>query len=71
MIHDFFRDTGFRRPKGYTIVEQGRVAEIVSAKPEERRVLIEEAAGHQQVQGPPARGREQDPLHRAEPESGE
>jgi chromosome segregation protein len=43
-IHDFFRDSGFG-VKGYTIVEQGRVAEIVSAKPEERRVLIEEAAG--------------------------
>ena len=43
-IHDFFRDTGFG-VKGYTIVEQGRVAEIVSAKPEERRILIEEAAG--------------------------
>ena len=43
-IQDFFRDTGFGA-KGYTIVEQGRVAEIVSAKPEERRILIEEAAG--------------------------
>jgi chromosome segregation protein len=43
-IHDFFRDTGIGT-KGYTIVEQGRIAEIVSAKPEERRVLIEEAAG--------------------------
>src|SRR6185436_6112020 len=31
--------------KGYTIVEQGKIAEIVSAKPEERRSLIEEAAG--------------------------
>ncbi|MBW2448306.1 MAG: chromosome segregation protein SMC [Deltaproteobacteria bacterium] len=43
-IHDFFRDTGIGT-KGYTIVEQGRIAEIVSAKPEERRTLIEEAAG--------------------------
>ncbi len=43
-VHDFFRDTGFG-VRGYTIVEQGRVAEIVSARPEERRVLIEEAAG--------------------------
>src|SRR4029450_14050271 len=32
-------------PRGYTIVEQGRIAEIVSAKPEDRRALIEEAAG--------------------------
>ncbi|MDG2332606.1 MAG: chromosome segregation protein SMC [Myxococcota bacterium] len=43
-INDFFRDSGVGA-KGYTIVEQGRVAEIVSAKAEERRFLIEEAAG--------------------------
>jgi len=43
-VLDFFRDTGIGT-KGYTIVEQGRIAEIVSARPEERRVLIEEAAG--------------------------
>jgi chromosome segregation protein len=43
-VLDFFRDTGIGR-HGYTIVEQGRIAEIVSAKPEERRLLIEEAAG--------------------------
>ncbi|MBW2269338.1 MAG: chromosome segregation protein SMC [Deltaproteobacteria bacterium] len=43
-IQDFFRDSGIGT-KGYTIVEQGRIAEIVSAKPEERRTLIEEAAG--------------------------
>ncbi len=43
-VQDFFRDTGIGA-KGYTIVEQGKVAEIVSAKAEERRILIEEAAG--------------------------
>ena len=43
-VHDFFRDTGIG-VKGYTIVEQGRIAEIVSAKAEDRRILIEEAAG--------------------------
>jgi chromosome segregation protein len=43
-VQDFFRDSGIGA-KGYTIVEQGRIAEIVSAKPEERRLLIEEAAG--------------------------
>ena len=43
-VHDFFRDTGIGT-RGYTIVEQGRIAEIVSAKPEDRRALIEEAAG--------------------------
>ncbi len=43
-VQDFFRDTGIGT-KGYTIVEQGQIAGIVSAKPEERRYLIEEAAG--------------------------
>ncbi len=43
-VNDFFRDTGVGA-KGHTIVEQGKVAEIVSAKAEERRLLIEEAAG--------------------------
>ncbi|MFQ5417308.1 MAG: chromosome segregation protein SMC, partial [Myxococcota bacterium] len=43
-VQDFFRDTGIGT-KGYTIVEQGHIAEIVSARPEERRGLIEEAAG--------------------------
>ncbi|MEE8164620.1 MAG: hypothetical protein V3T64_03545, partial [Myxococcota bacterium] len=43
-VYDFFRDTGIGL-HGYTIVEQGKVAEIVSAKPEDRRGLIEEAAG--------------------------
>ncbi len=41
---DFFRDAGIGT-RGYTIVEQGRIAEIVSARAEDRRALIEEAAG--------------------------
>ncbi len=43
-VLDFFRDTGIGT-RGYTIVEQGQIAQVVSAKPEERRALIEEAAG--------------------------
>jgi chromosome segregation protein len=43
-VLDFFRDTGIGT-RGYTIVEQGQIAGIVSAKPEERRTLLEEAAG--------------------------
>ncbi|MDJ0869918.1 MAG: chromosome segregation protein SMC [Myxococcota bacterium] len=43
-VLDFFRDTGIGT-RGYTIVEQGQIASIVSAKPDERRQLIEEAAG--------------------------
>jgi chromosome segregation protein len=43
-ILDFFRDTGIGT-RGYTIVEQGQIAGFVSAKPEERRGMIEAAAG--------------------------
>jgi chromosome segregation protein len=43
-VLDFFRDTGIGT-RGYTIVEQGQIASIVSARPEDRRTLIEEAAG--------------------------
>ena len=43
-ISDFFLDTGVGT-HGYTVVEQGSVAEIVATKPEERRFIFEEAAG--------------------------
>ncbi|MCU0670209.1 MAG: chromosome segregation protein SMC [Myxococcota bacterium] len=43
-VLDFFRDTGIGT-RGYTIVEQGQIAGIVSAKPEDRRAMLEEAAG--------------------------
>lgn len=43
-ITDLFLDTGVGK-RAYSIVEQGRIEEIVNCKPEDRRVLIEEAAG--------------------------
>ena len=43
-VIEFFLGTGVGS-KAYSIVEQGRVDELVNSKPEERRVLIEEAAG--------------------------
>lgn len=43
-IADFFLGTGVGT-KAYSIIEQGRVNEIISAKPTERRLIIEEAAG--------------------------
>jgi chromosome segregation protein len=43
-ITDFFLGTGVGT-KAYSIIEQGRVGQIVSAKAEDRRLLIEEAAG--------------------------
>ncbi len=43
-IIDLFLDTGIGR-SSYSIIEQGRVGMIVSSKPEDRRLIIEEAAG--------------------------
>ncbi len=43
-IHELFMDTGVGT-KGYSVIEQGQIGRIVNAKPEERRLLIEEAAG--------------------------
>ena len=43
-VTDLFLGTG-AGTKAYAIVEQGKVGLIVSAKPEDRRILIEEAAG--------------------------
>jgi chromosome segregation protein len=43
-IVDFFLGTGVGT-KAYSIIEQGRVGMIVSAKADERRLIIEEAAG--------------------------
>lgn len=43
-IIDLFLGTGIGT-KAYSIIEQGKIDQIVSAKPEERRRVIEEAAG--------------------------
>lgn len=43
-VTDLFLGTGVGT-KAYSIVEQGKIGLIVSAKPEDRRMLIEEAAG--------------------------
>lgn len=43
-IHELFMDTGIGR-EGYSIIGQGKIEEILSAKSEDRRVIIEEAAG--------------------------
>jgi chromosome segregation protein len=43
-ITDLFLGTG-AGTRAYSIVEQGKIGLIVSAKPEDRRLLIEEAAG--------------------------
>ena len=43
-IHDLFVDTGVGI-EGISLINQGRVNELVAARPEDRRVLVEEAAG--------------------------
>lgn len=43
-ILNLFRDTGVGKD-GYSVVGQGRVESFISAKPEDRRLVFEEAAG--------------------------
>lgn len=43
-IHELFMDTGLGRD-GYSIIGQGRIEEILSLKSEDRREVVEEAAG--------------------------
>ena len=43
-IHELFMDTGLGRD-GYSMVSQGRIEDMVSAKSEDRREMFEEAAG--------------------------
>ncbi|MRR57135.1 MAG: chromosome segregation protein SMC [Deltaproteobacteria bacterium] len=43
-IAELFMDTG-AGAKAYSIIEQGKIGMILSSKPEERRFIIEEAAG--------------------------
>ena len=43
-VTELFLGTGVGT-KAYSIIEQGRIGQIVSARPEDRRVFIEEAAG--------------------------
>lgn len=43
-IHELLMDTGLGRD-GYSMISQGRIAEVVSAKSGERREIFEEAAG--------------------------
>ena len=43
-IQDLFMGTGLG-PESYAIIEQGRIGQILSNKPADRRAIIEEAAG--------------------------
>ena len=54
-IQDLFMGTGLG-PESYAIIEQGRIGQILSNKPQDRRAIIEEAAGHRQIQNQEAAG---------------
>src|SRR5205807_1697331 len=43
-IQDIFMGTGLG-PESYAIIEKGRIGQILSSKPHDRRAIIEEAAG--------------------------
>ncbi len=43
-IYDIFMDTG-AGSRGFSLIEQGAISRMVTAKPEEMRALIEEASG--------------------------
>ncbi len=43
-VHELFMDTGLGR-EGYSVVGQGKIDEIISAKSEDRRQVFEEASG--------------------------
>ena len=43
-IQDLFMGTGLG-PESYAIIEQGRIGQILSSRPQDRRAVIEEAAG--------------------------
>src|SRR6185295_8045940 len=43
-VHDLLMDSGLGI-KAYAVIEQGKIGQILSSRPAERRALIEEAAG--------------------------
>ena len=43
-VHELFMGTGLG-PNHYAIIEQGRIGQVLSSKPLDRRAIIEEAAG--------------------------
>ena len=43
-IHELLMDTGMGKD-GYSVVGQGKIDEMITAKPEERRAIFEEASG--------------------------
>ena len=55
-VYELLLDTGIGRD-GYSVIGQGRIAEIVAAKSSERREIFEESLRHCQIPLPQKRGR--------------
>ena len=55
-VQDLLMDAGVG-VKAYAVIEQGKIGQILSARPTDRRQLIEEAAGITKYKSPPARPR--------------
>ena len=69
-VMDVFHGTGLG-PRSYAIIEQGMIARIIEARPDDLRDFLEEAAGISSVQGAPARDGEPDAPHGRESRSAE
>ena len=54
-------------PESYAIIEQGRIGQILSSRPQDRRNVIEEAAGISKFKNAPAAGRGETRGRAAEP----
>ncbi len=65
-IQQLFMGTGVGRTS-YSIMAQGNITQILSSKPEDRRMIFEEAAGITKYKSAEERGAAQTGIHRAEP----
>ena len=65
-IQDLLSDTGIGRQQ-HVIVGQGQLDAVLTSRPEDRRAVIEEAAGRPQVPQAPGTGRAPARIHRGQP----
>ena len=65
-IQELLSDSGVGRQQ-HMIIGQGQLDTVLNARPEDRRAIIEEAAGRAQAPPPPRAGRAPAGRHRREP----
>ena len=68
-IQEMFMDTGLGN-KAYSIIGQGQIGNIIEQRPEETRVMLEEAAGINQIQKKGGAIAKKDRAHRNQPATG-